>query len=107
MNTATAVTHQVILRVDESGKYVTAKPKRIEAVRGDKFQAQSKEGKIRLVFEPWPFKEPSVNDTVDTQNEFTFEKLGDFEFYCYLPPYGSTTELAYAEGSGGNGIVRG
>ena len=105
MNT-TAVTHHVKLGVDKSGKYVLSDPYTVEAYQGDKFQAKSDEGKIRLVFEPWPFKEPSVKDTVDTQNEFTFEKLGKFDFYCYLTPHGSTQELGYKDGSGGNGIVR-
>lgn len=102
----TAVTHQVNIGIDKSGQYVTAKPYRVEANQGDKFTAKSDKGRFRLVFEPWPFKESSAKDTVDTGNEFTFERLGEFEFYCYLTPTGSTRELAYRKGDGGNGIVR-
>jgi len=103
---STVVIHDVYIGVDESGTYVTAAPKKIEASQGDKFRAQSDKGTFWLKFEPWPFKEPSATDIVDTTNEFTFHKLGRFEFYCYLTPTGSTTQLRYREGDGGNGIVR-
>ena len=102
----TAVTHQVHIGIDKSGKYVTANPYEVEANQGDKFRARSDKGKFRLVFKPWPFTGSSANDTVDTEGELTFERLGKFEFYCYLTPTGSTTELAYRKGDGGNGIVR-
>ena len=102
----TIVTHELSLELDKKGKYVEAVPKFISAMKGEKFRAKADQGSFRVVFEPWPFGEFASKDTVDTGNEFTFERSGKFDFYCYLTPTGSNTELGYPGHSGGHGIVR-
>jgi hypothetical protein len=105
----TIVTHEVSLGIgkDKQGEYVIATPNEIDARKGEKLRIKSKQGDFRVVFVPWPFKEPSVKDTVDTDQEFTFEKSDvKFEMFCYLTPTGRTKELGYRKDSGANGIVR-
>jgi hypothetical protein len=102
----TVTTHELSLGLDKNGKYVEANPNFVSASKGEKFSAKSDQGSYRVVFEPWPFQETRAKDTVDTDDELTFERLGEFEFYCYLTPTGSTSELGYPGNSGGRGIVR-
>ncbi|SRR6266498_2659874 len=97
----TIVKHKVDLELE-----VTATPNDLgEVWKGEKFQIKSDKGKFRVVFVPWPFMEARAEDTVDTDEELTFERSGKFEFYCYLTPTGET-EHGYGKNGGGHGIVR-
>jgi hypothetical protein len=103
----TIVKHKVDLGLDEEGKNVTATPNDLREVwKGERFQIKSDKGKFRVVFVPWPFMEARPKDTVDTEEELTFERSGKFEFYCYLTPTGETSEHGYGKNGGGHGIVR-
>jgi plastocyanin len=104
MNTTT-VTHKVNIGLDRNTGNVIAIPNHLKVRKGEKLHISSDKGKFRVVFEPWPFTQASAKDTVDTEGELTFERTGDFTFYCYLTPTGETSERTYPQGRGGDGNV--
>ncbi len=105
----TIVGHTVT--IGREGGYATANPNELEPAPGDTLHINSKEGKFRVVFEPWPFKEPEQKKGVTEDKALTFERSGKFRFYCYLTPTGEKDELGYKRDSsgavgGGHGNVR-
>jgi plastocyanin len=108
MNT-TIVGHSV--KIEHDGNYVIANPKTLDVKRGDTLQISSTEGNFRVVFEPWPFAEKQEAHGVEgTDKLMTFEKIGDFSFFCYLTLPGATHEIGYkmiaGHPDGGNGNVK-
>lgn len=103
MNT-TIVGHTVTLELN-----VIAKPKVLDVKKGDTLQIGCTDGTFRVKFEPWPFAEKKEADQVRKEEVLTFDKIGDFSFFCYLTPPGGS-EVTYAispEGhpDGGRGKV--
>ena len=107
MNT-TIVGHKV--KIERDGNHVIANPNTLDVKKGDTLQISSTDGKFRVVFVPWPFADKEEPKGVESKDEvLTFERLGDFTFFCYLTPPGGS-ELTYAmspEGhpDGGRGNV--
>jgi plastocyanin len=104
----TIVGHTVT--IERNGDHVIAKPKVLDVKKGDTLQIGCTDGTFRVKFDPWPFAEKMEADGVANKDKvLTFEKLGDFLFFCYLTPPGGS-ELTYAmspEGhpDGGRGNV--
>jgi plastocyanin len=101
----TMVVHKVVVSLE--GEYVKADPKKLDhdVWKGHKLQINSNKGKHRVVFKPWPFQEEEQKDGIVTNDEFTFERSGKFDFFCYFTPEGEDREHTY-EKAGGHGIVR-
>jgi hypothetical protein len=93
MNT-TIVEHKVTIA--RSGDHVIAKPNVLDVKKGDTLQIGCSVGTFRVKFDPWPFAEKEEADGVASKNKvLTFERLGDFLFFCYLTPPGATRALTY------------
>ena len=107
MNT-TIVGHTV--KIERKGGHVIAEPKTLDVKKGDTLQVSSTDGTFRVVFDPWPFAEKKEAKGVANKDKvLTFDKIGYFDFFCYLTPPGGS-ELKYAmspEGhqDGGHGNV--
>jgi plastocyanin len=106
----TIASHKV--KIERDRDYVIANPKTLDVKKGDTLQISSADGKFRVVFVPWPFAEKEEAKGVKSKDKvMTFERIGDFTFFCYLTPPGATRELEYRKGvaghaDGGNGNVK-
>jgi hypothetical protein len=106
MNT-TIVEHTMTIELN--GEHVIAKPKVLDVKKGDTLQIGCKNGTFRVKFDPWPFSQKKKADEVMNEEVLTFDKVGYFDFFCYLTPLGGS-EHTYAispEGhpDGGRGNV--
>jgi plastocyanin len=81
MNT-TIVAHTV--KLEPKGGHVIADPKTLDVKKGDTLQISSTEGTFGVVFKPWPFAEKKEADEVTSEKVLTFDKIGYFDFFCYL-----------------------
>jgi plastocyanin len=102
----TMVVHKVEISLE--GENVKADPNTLDndVWKGHKLQINSNHGSHRVVFKPWPFEEKEPKDGIVTNDEFTFERSGEFEFFCYFTPEGEVREHTYPKAGGGHGIVR-
>lgn len=99
MNT-TIVGHTVT--IVRQGGHVIADPQTLDVKKGDTLQIGSTEGTFRVVFVPWPFGEKEEAKGVENKDKvLTFDKIGAFDFFCYLTPPGGT-ELKYATSPDGH-----
>lgn len=98
------------VKIERDENYVISHPKTINVHKGDTLQISSTDGKFRVKFKPWPFKEKEEPKGVENPDKvLTFKKLGHFDFDCFLTPPGAKRELTYevldGQPNGGNGNV--
>lgn len=95
----------------KAGSALATPPELKDMGNGETLQFKSSDGAFRIVFEPWPFAEPTnPKKEVTTSDPLTFQNKGVvdllFEFSCFITPTGTNVEARYPGTSGGHGNVK-
>jgi hypothetical protein len=84
-------TQNVTLKINKKG-YVVAEPWKIpDRMIGDKLRFDSKNGKFRVVFDPWIFS--GKDHPITDRRARTIRKRGEYDLECYVGdgiPYGDS-----------------
>ena len=102
--------HQVAIK-HQAGQALAVPSNLVDMPNGDTVQFNSSDGTFRIIFKPWPFKEPAnPGNEVTTSDPLTFQNKGVvdllFEFLCFITPTGTNVEARYPGTSGGHGNVK-